>query len=203
VDKKKVIICAIDPSISSTGIAIIEYTQDLGFKLLDKCTLLNKKALPDRWKKKEITFELFEYYLKDKIQNIDFFVIENYSYGSVGYLSDAGEMVGLFKHYIWQHKVAFDVIAPSTVKRIIGGSGLAKKEEVASKIPSFLINKEKIIFNNFDETDAVAIGVAYILDLEAKENDNKREQSDIDRPTKNKKRNTKDRSSTKKRASKR
>lgn len=157
-------ICAIDPSIRSTGIAILEVdTKVNSFKLIDRTSFINKKNFKNKWEKKEATRELLEFYLKDKIESIDFFVFEDYSYASIGYLADAGELVGLFKHYIWGFNKPFDVIPPSTIKRIVAGSGKAQKEDVAASLNKFISNIKDYTFNNLDETDAVAIGIAYIL----------------------------------------
>lgn len=173
------IVCAIDPSISSTGLAIVQ-VEDISqkkFRLLYKTTLVNNKTFKNRWEKKEVARELFEYALKDRLEHISFCIIENYSYGSKGYLSDAGELVGLFKHYLWLHKISFDMIAPSTVKRIVGDHGQASKEEVAANLSKYITNHSSFMFNNLDETDAVAIAIAYLVDIHdpSKRTENKRD----------------------------
>lgn len=159
-------ICAIDPSIQSTGIAILEWFVDKDeIRLVDKTTLINKGKFTDRWKKKEALLDMFSYYMGDHIEDMNFCVIENYSYHSVGYLADAGELVGLLKHYIYNHNVPFDMIAPMTVKKQVGGSGKSQKEEVALGLTKFISNLKDFDFANTDESDAAAIGVAYILGL--------------------------------------
>lgn len=162
---KNLRICAIDPSISSTGIAIMDIIDGAKpqLEIVYKTSLINKKSLKNRFEKKEITFELFKYALDKYIEGIDFVIFEDYSFGSVGYLADAGEQIGLFKHYLWEHKKEFDTVAPATVKRLIGGSGFAKKEIVAEGINKYITNINDIKFNNLDETDAVAIGIAYLI----------------------------------------
>lgn len=185
---KPIVVLGIDPSINSCGLALVEIVdiKEAKFRLVDKTSLINKVAYPNRWEKKEGTLDLFAFYLESKIPMIAFSVIENYSYGSVGYLSDAGELVGLLKHHLWSNKINHDVIAPSTVKRIVGGSGLAKKDQVAAQLHKFLVNYNDFEFNNFDETDAIAVAIAYIIDTHTK--------NDItSKPGKNKKSDRKDR----------
>ncbi len=157
-------ICGIDPSITSTGISIIDI-EDSVFKLVFKTSLVNKKSFKNRWEKKEVTRELFEHYLKDKIKDIDFFIFEDYSFGSKGYLADAGEMIGQFKHFLWKHKKPFDRIPPATVKKLIGGDGRAEKDVVAGNLKNYISNIKDYKFNNFDETDAVAVVIAYLINI--------------------------------------
>lgn len=160
-------ICGIDPSISSTGISILDWdTNSNVITLHEKTSLVNKAKFDDRWKKKMALIELFEYYMDDVVSDIDFFIIENYSYGSVGYLADAGELVGMMKAYMWAHKKPFDMIAPMTVKKLVGGSGLSSKEQVAESLKDHLSNYKDVKFNNLDESDATAIAVAYIKTLQ-------------------------------------
>lgn len=161
-------ICGIDPSISSTGIAILDAITEndtTTFELIDKVSLINKKTFKDRWAKKEVTRELFEFYLRSKISEIDFFVFEDYSFASIGYLADAGEMIGQFKHYLWLNKKPFDRIPPATVKKLIAGDGRADKSLVSDCLSKFVVNIKSFNFNNYDETDAMAIAIAFLLNI--------------------------------------
>ena len=108
--------------------------------------------------------ELFEFYLKDKMHDIEFFIIENYSYGSVGQLADLGELGGLLKYHIYKSGKWFDVIAPTTVKKNVTGNGRASKKEVQDALECFLTTPD-IKYNNFDESDSVAIGIAYAIKM--------------------------------------
>lgn len=155
--------CSIDPSISCTALAILENVEDEKFVVIDKVSLSLKARYKERWKKKTDMLELFEFYLSDKIDDISFFVFENYSYGSVGQLADLGELGGLFKLYISKNEKSFDVMAPSSVKKLVTGSGRASKEEVRDALSNFVVNDVK--YNNLDESDAVAIGISYALKM--------------------------------------
>jgi crossover junction endodeoxyribonuclease RuvC len=155
--------CSIDPSISCTALAILENVEGEKFKVIDKVSLSLKSRYKERWKKKTDMLELFEFYLDDKIDEIEFFVIENYSYGSVGQLADLGELGGLLKHYLSKNGKSFDVMAPSSVKKLITGSGRASKEEVRDALSTFVVGE--VEYNNLDESDAVAIGISYALKM--------------------------------------
>ncbi len=172
-------VCAIDPSIACTGVAIIrvEDYANKKFKILSKTSLLVPKSIKNRWDRKEAARELFEFWMKHQIDDVDFAIFENYSYGSVGHLADLGEFGGMLKHYLWLNKKKFDMLAPSTIKKIVAGHGFAEKSAVADGIKKFITNITDISFNNFDETDAVAVGIAYLLNLENKEKDDESRKS--------------------------
>ena len=71
-------------------------------------------------------------------------------------------MTGLFKYHIVNDmNLPFDTIAPSSVKKIITGSGRATKEEVRANLANHLENFHDIEWSNFDESDATAIAIAY------------------------------------------
>lgn len=151
--------CAIDPSITCTAISILSMNTDGKFDVIDKTSLKVAAKFKDRWEKKLKVYELYKYYLNKHVEDISFFVFENYSYGSPGHLSDLGELNGLFKFYLSCNKKPFDTITPSEVKKIITGSGRADKKQILEALPQFL--SKSIVFNNFDESDSVAIGIAY------------------------------------------
>lgn len=157
------IYAGIDPSISCTGIAVIELTDEGKFVLLDKKSI---KPTPrsKEFERKLSSFEVFKWATQNlqSFKDLSFFVFENYSYGSPGHLADLGEMTGLFKYHIANDmNLPFDTIAPSSVKKIITGSGRATKEEVRANLANHLENFHDIEWSNFDESDATAIAIAY------------------------------------------
>ncbi len=161
-----VLFAAIDPSISCTAISLIKTGEDGKFELIDKVSLLTKKTkYKSRWKKKTDMFDLWKFYLDQYIDEISFFVFENYSYGSIGHLADLGELNGMFKKYISDNDKSFDVIAPSSVKKLITDNGRASKELVRDQVKEKLVDGDKIKFNNLDESDSAAIGVAYAIKM--------------------------------------
>lgn len=168
--------CAIDPSISCTGVAILEYVGGNDFILIDKASLFaNKTKYREKWQKKLDMLALFEFYMKDKMEDISFFVFENYSYGSVGQLADLGELGGLLKKHISDFDKSFDVMAPSSVKKIVTGNGRASKDLVQESLVKFIRDFEHYNWNNFDESDAVAVGVAYALKMQESVGESKKD----------------------------
>lgn len=164
---KTIYYLAIDPSISSTGISVLS-SQDDKYILHYKTSLVtksNKTFDKTKFIKKADLGKMFDFCLEN-IQNnlgfkISFAVFEDYSYGSVGHLAHLGELNGIYKYILSNNNIQFDVIAPSSVKKIVTGSGKSKKPEVAAHLPSFVANYQSFNFNNYDETDSVAVGVAY------------------------------------------
>ena len=83
-----------------------------------------------------------------------------------------GELGGLYRFQIVNNlKKSFDVLAPQSVKKIVAGSGRATKEEVRDSLSKYIVDFESISFNNYDESDAVAIAVAYGLLFEKNNNE--------------------------------
>lgn len=152
--------CSIDPSISCTGITIIKMDGDK-FEIIEKTSISTGRAVyVDRWKKKLDMHAMFKQWLDPRVEDISFFVFENYAYSAVGAIADLAELNGLYKKYISDAGKETDVIAPATVKRIVGGNGRATKKEVADNIKNFVTNRN-ISFNNLDESDSAAVGIAY------------------------------------------
>lgn len=162
-----VLFCAIDASISCTGIAVMKQVESGKFMLVDKTSISTGKVrYADRFAKKMDMLKLFKFFLDTRIQDYSFFIFENYSYGGVGSIADLGELNGMFKGYLAEHNKPFDVIAPSSIKKIVAGSGRASKKEVKDALSEYIVNIDEITFNNLDESDACAIGVAYALTME-------------------------------------
>lgn len=160
-----VLFLAIDASISCTGLAILRLTENKKFELIDKTSINVQIKYTDRFRKKLDMAELFNYWVTNKLNNISFAVFENYSYGSPGHLADLGELNGLYKSILYSNNIPVDVIAPASVKKLVTGSGKASKEEVQESLSNHIINLDSFKFNNNDESDAVAVGVAYALNM--------------------------------------
>lgn len=163
---------SIDPSVSNTGLSIMSMTDDNKFILHHKTSISAKRSVVNdrtKFQKKYVLFELFVFYIQHVINvlklDISFAVFEDYSYGSIGHLAHLGELNGMYKYELTRLGIPFDVIPPSSVKKIVGGSGRADKILVASKLKDFVINIDNFTFNNNDETDSVAVGIAYCLNM--------------------------------------
>ena len=178
---RKLAFIAIDPSINGTGLAFMTYTGDFKnkhtFKLLSKYTLSlgrRKSIYLDKFLKKVDVVSLFKHAVDESERNFgseyDFKwgVLENYSYASVGHLADLGEMAGLFKYCLYTYKqepVNCHVIAPSSVKKKLTGSGKGDKLAVRSALRNYIEDYDAIIWNSLDESDACAVGVAHFLTM--------------------------------------
>lgn len=72
------------------------------------------------------------------------------------------KVVGVTDLYAWAHGgQEFDEIAPLAVKRQVTGNAKASKEEVASCLEPYV---GKIDYECDDESDAVAVGIAWLIE---------------------------------------
>ena len=70
-------------------------------------------------------------------------------------------MVGIADKALWSTTgKSFDEIAPTSVKKIITGSGKATKDEVAMALEHYVGKHD---YATDDESDAVAVGVAWMI----------------------------------------
>ena len=187
-DKKIAFLC-VDPSINGTGLSLVTFIgkQDgiSQFKVLDKTTLLlprQRIKYVDKYLKKIDVLHLFKHAVDCYIEQfgseyrIGWSVFESYSYGSTGQLADLGEMGGLFKYFLYTglpYKVAVETITPMQVKTIIGGSGKAGKDVVRNSLEKYIPDYNNIVWNSFDESDSVAVGISYFLLMESHINEQK------------------------------
>lgn len=164
--------CGIDLSVTNTGLAVVEYLGEGKFNLIDiKSIAPNPRTKGFNKKLESLECFIFATESFTPIKDSKFFVLENYSFGSPGRLTDLAELAGLYKgHIIRGLDKSYDVIAPQTVKKIITGSGRADKNEVQSALKNFVVNIDDFTFNNYDESDAVAVAVSYGLQMERIQN---------------------------------
>ncbi len=71
------------------------------------------------------------------------------------------KVVGIADLVAWQQScAAFYEIAPTTVKKLLAGSGKAEKEAVALALECYLGYQ---MYRTDDESDAAAVGIAWLL----------------------------------------
>lgn len=71
------------------------------------------------------------------------------------------KVVGIADLVAWQQSMAiFNEIAPTTVKKLLTGSGKAEKVTVAKALERYLDTQ---VYKTDDESDAAAVGVAWLL----------------------------------------
>ena len=186
--------CGIDLSVTNTGLAVVEYLGDSKFSLIDvKSIAPNPRTKGFNKKLESLECFIFATESFSSIKDSKFFVLENYSFGSPGRLTDLAELAGLYKgHIIRGLGKSYDVIAPQTVKKIITGSGRADKNEVQKSLKNFVINIDKFEFNNYDESDAVAVAVSYGLQMEEIQNGNKEDKKNTSKAKRNNRRGESD-----------
>lgn len=77
------------------------------------------------------------------------------------------KVVGIVDFTLWCNGFTFsiDEITPMTVKKLVGGTGKASKDEVAKGINKFLCKtqKNKTYYETDDLSDAVAVGIAHAI----------------------------------------
>ncbi|MEY8748923.1 crossover junction endodeoxyribonuclease RuvC [Alkalicoccobacillus gibsonii] len=69
---------------------------------------------------------------------------------------------GVARVAAYQNGLEVHEITPTTVKKHVAGSGKASKEQVADGVRGFF--KEELFFKNDDESDAVGVGVAHLVE---------------------------------------
>ena len=158
---------ALDLSLNSTGYAVLDWVSTL-----NKATVIelghidNKKQGRMKWSHgQKLT----------RIESIINSVIENHTVHTVVRAKGVTRfnratqvifrVVGVTDLLIWkQLEVTVNEIGITEAKKLITGNGKAEKSEVAAKVQDFLT--EPVEFAVDDESDAVAVGVAYCLKLE-------------------------------------
>ena len=153
---------AIDASLNESGICIFDNNGVLIYThIID-----NKKKLIGMERLSHIKKNI-EYIIKTK--NINIVGIEDYSYGSKGQaIINLGELGGVIRLYLYEHKIKFKTIAPTTIKKFITNKGNAKKELMLLKV----YKKYGIEFENNNMCDAYALG-KYIIENGVMEDDKK------------------------------
>ena len=151
---------AIDPSLNEAGICIFDDEN----RLLYTCTINNPEKLTGMKRLSYIKKNLIYIIKKYKI---DYVGIEDYSYGSKGQaIINLGELGGIIRLYLYEHKIIFKVISPTTIKKFITNKGNSKKELMLLKV----YKKYGIEFENNNICDAYALG-KYIIEKGMIENE--------------------------------
>lgn len=71
------------------------------------------------------------------------------------------EVVGVTNYIFAKANIeGWEEIYPNTVKKLLTGNGKAEKDEVATKVKEYIHDIE---FNNDDESDACAVGIAWLI----------------------------------------
>ena len=127
----------------------------------------------------EITRFMVKFFPANCVDVPNFFVRERAldKYASSGRqavtLEQIFKVVGLTDAFLWRiYKREFEEIHPKTVKKMITGNGLADKAEVAAALEKYVGPRE---YKVDDESDALAIGLAFLIQNGVLKNENDQE----------------------------
>lgn len=162
-------ICSADLSLRRPGWCVMEVDNGI-IKNINMFSLDNKAK-----KNKthgQILSEIYDIFYNNIVSNINtahwYFVREKMVMNKkVPSERDVAKVVGLMDFMLGETE--WHEIYPTTVKKIITGSGKAEKQEVASALEKYIGKQD---YKCDDESDAAAVGIAWLIQqgqLEAKE----------------------------------
>lgn len=135
-------IVGIDPSLTATGIAVIEDGEWLGFDVLTNKLRGHERMDYILGKLMEILWNLKE---------DDVVVIEGQSYGSHGQRShELGGLWWLIRHEMWELNVKVVVVPPTSRAKYAAGKGNAGKQEVLDAVTRRYPSVEIVDHNQAD-----------------------------------------------------
>lgn len=165
---KEIIIIGIDQGYANLGIAILGYnleSKQISFKEAKTITTSPKEEMTIRLK------QIFDdvYGMLKNYKNIKFAGCERLFHNNVqknGRNKSANIMytnmaTGVLYYLCAKKKIPMKEYAPTTVKKVLTGSGKATKEEVEQALND-LIEKYKIEVKSNHESDAIAIALTII-----------------------------------------
>lgn len=114
------------------------------------------KDIYRRFNTMHVAFETLELYT-----DCDFVVFEDYAFNG-NRVTQLAEMNGLLKYNYTMNGKPIKTIAPSSIKKWVTGFGRGSKDLVRKAI-SERDDFKHVKFKNNDESDSVAVGLAYIL----------------------------------------
>lgn len=97
------------------------------------------------WTSSEERFDFISDHFVNLLNEGDEVMLEGYAFGAKGQVFQIGENTGLLKHKMHSKVIAFDVIAPSVLKKFATGKGNADKllmNEAFEKLTGFSVRKK-------------------------------------------------------------
>ena len=158
---------AIDPGSKSLGWAHMIQENN-------RIIIVDTLELPDRMEDK---YPLLYYFIRMQLEGIvvggykrikpDVVVLESFFTQSFKGTTIIPEVRGIIKLAVYQQKtVQLIEVAPGTVKKVVTGSGNAKKEDVREAINKIYNNSPMLKGISNDAIDAIAIGITGIRKME-------------------------------------
>ena len=163
------IVLALDLSLSSPGFAVLAVT-DGGDPMKRKPIILEKSFVkttasrPHGYRIAQVMDEMERYYLTYKPEH----VVREKGFSRFPATTQAlFKIVGssdVMAH--WHDSEPIAEIAPTSVKKFVTGNGRASKQDVQDAVIKRLRIDKPDYFANDDESDAVAVGLAYYIEKE-------------------------------------
>lgn len=157
----KHIILAMDLSLSSPGFAILAITDDGDPIVLEKSFVKTNAKKPHGYRIDQVMSEMERYYLAYKPEHV---VREKGFSRFPAVTQTLFKIVGssdVMAH--WHESEPVEEIAPTSVKKLVTGDGRASKQEVEKTLMTLLQIDDPNYFVNDDESDAVAVGLAFYI----------------------------------------
>lgn len=126
-DTKDIVVLGIDPSLTETGLCFYNISGKYAFETIKGKKLRGVERLA--FFRKSFSNLIYQY-------NPVFAIIENYAYatGHSGKPYTTGELGGVFRLALYDNTVAFNVVAPPSVKKYCTGSGRADKNVILKEV---------------------------------------------------------------------
>lgn len=144
-------------SLRRPAFALLQYETPGKVRLLDKCNL----NIADKSHVHGMILSCIYKTLCEWVRRADVLVRER---GFSRFFSETQalfKVVGVADLAAWREiEACFDEIAPAMVKKLVTGSGKATKVEVADALEKY-VGKQEYLCD--DESDAVAVGVAWLI----------------------------------------
>lgn len=122
----------IDQSARSTGVAVVSEDQKMKWTgTVTPGKLLGAPRLAFIRDRLVSVITTYRGYNGDKDADVAFAALEGYSMGSTGKWFDLGEVGGIVRLVLHDLKVPFAVVAPTSLKKFVTGSGDSDKEAMA------------------------------------------------------------------------
>jgi crossover junction endodeoxyribonuclease RuvC len=167
------LIAGIDYSLTTPAICVAPYKKTFGFEDCKFHFLTAKKKASGSFAKGQIngkehrTYKIEEQrynnistWALEILNEVEYVVIEDYSFGSKGRVFHIAENTGLLKHQLWRFNKTFSVAAPTTIKKFATGKGNSDKDAMYD---AFFKETQFNLKNVFDQ-ESTASPVSDLVD---------------------------------------
>lgn len=154
------LILALDPSLNSTGYAVLHYEDEV-ITVVEKGNLNNKKIPAALIGKKLVNIEELLCNLFDMYQFQAIVKEASFCTNKIQSTQKTFMVLGVIYQTCFKNGYSdIQDISATTVKKLVGGNGKCSKEEVKENL-YYYVGYQKYVTE--DVSDAVAVGIAYLL----------------------------------------